>query len=423
VEAVRLWLTLLLVLVSGAAYADSDIQIKHIRIIGLEYSNARVVVRELPFTEGDIWQPEFAGIGMRRLRNLGLFSEVVITPPDSNGVVRVRVDDRWPLWLLPEASRADGGASSAGLTLTEYNLWGLHHHLRLATRRDTGKNFSANNGSSYQGSYIWRRINDTNYGMDLSVNRGSTIFDAYQSGVISSSYLRHNSSWSAGIRYGLGPVPGEGWDIRFGFSSDNSSYQLRSGSLLSDIKGLHKKTVQFSAGYRIIDEHITWLTGSELDYNLDISHRVLGSDINSYRQTFSWHRYVDIGQQNTMNMRVNAGLISGELLRDGLFDVGDGSGIRGYFPGELQGNRYVYGTVEGRFPLEINSNVQLVAFIDVGHVNNNGSSALNRDVVASVGGGVRWTLRWLVNGMLRADIAYGSATQKWRLHLGSGQAF
>jgi outer membrane translocation and assembly module TamA len=65
----------------------------------------------------------------------------------------------------------------------------------------------------------------------------------------------------------------------------------------------------------------------------------------------------------------------------------------------------------------------MVAFVDVGHVSLEGRSVYGKPIVVGVGGGVRWTLRWLVNGTLRADVAYGSATQKWRLHLGTGQSF
>ncbi|HKI59772.1 MAG TPA: hypothetical protein VKA23_01950, partial [Mariprofundaceae bacterium] len=333
-------------------------------------------MRELPFSEGDEWRSGFAEVGERRLRNLGLFSEAYITPPDARGVVHIRLNDRWPLWLLPEASRSDNGATSAGITLTEHNLWGLHHHLRLATRRDTGKNFSGSNGTSYQGSYLWRRINDSNFGLDASMNEGTSIFDAYQNGLLTSSYLQDNQSWSAGIRYGFGPVPGEGWDVRLGFSANKSAYSLRSGPALADVVGLRRQAVQFSASFRMVDDHITWLTGTMIDYTANVAHKALASDINSYSQTISWRRHLDLGSQNTLGYRINAGLRTGNILRDGLFDVGSRNQMRGYYPGELQGNAYIYGTLEGRHPLEINSNFQLVAFVDAGHVSRNGQGAL-----------------------------------------------
>ena len=421
--AVKCRYLLLLLLLPFSAYADADRVIKQIEINGLEYSNARVILRELPFSEGDVWQPGFAKTASRRLRNLGLFSEAHVTPPDSAGVVHIRVKDRWSLWLLPEASRSDSGASSAGFALTEHNLWGLHHHARLAMRRDTGKNFSGSNGNSYQSSYAWRRIADSNFGIDASFNDGSKIFDAYRNGVLSSSYVQDQQSWSAGIRYGFGPVPGEGWDVRLGFAANESTYSLSNGPVLADVIDLRRHAVQFSANYRMVNDHITWYTGSEIDYSAEVAHKSLGSTINSYKQTISWRRHRDLGEQNTLGYRINAGLLTGDILQDGLFDIGNRNSLRGYYPGELQGNAYIYGTLEGRYLWEPGSNVQMVGFVDAGHVSRNGQNALGKSVVVGAGGGVRWTLRWLVNGTIRVDGAYGFATKKWRLYLGTGQAF
>jgi outer membrane protein assembly factor BamA len=419
-------LLLLVAVLLFPTVAAAENQIKHIEIKGLEYSDARTVERELPFEAGDVWKDEYGEVASRRLRNLGLFSEAIVSPPDDNGIVHIRVNDRWPVWLLPEATRKDNGVSSAGLTMTHHNLWGLNHKFRLAVRADTGKNFSSiasNNGTSYQGSYAWRRIGDSNFGFDASFDRGSNDFDAYQNGILTSSYFQETQSWSSGISYGFGPVPGEGWGVRLGFSADETAYALKSGPPLSDVIGLRRHALQASTSYRLVSDHITWFTGNEFNYNLSIAHKAVGSTINSYRQTTSLRRHIDMGQQNTLSYRINAGLVTGDILRDGLFDVGNSKGMRGYYSGDLQGNAYIYGTLEGRYPWAINSNVQMVAFIDVGHVSLEGRSAYGKPIVAGVGGGVRWTLRWLVNGTLRADVAYGSATQKWRLHLGTGQYF
>lgn len=397
--------------------------IKSIEINGLRYSNERVVLRELPFSTGEEWHGGDAEVGERRLRNLGLFSEVRISPPDQNGVVKILAKDRWPLWLLPEASRSDGGASSAGFALTEHNLWGLHHNFRFAGRWDTGKNFTTNNGKTYQSSYLWRRVGDSKYSLDVNVGRGRSVYDAFSNGIHQSSYLKESTNWGAGIGYAFGPVPGEGWDVRLGFAASNDSYALHSGTPLADVQGNRHHALSFSANFQLIDDQITWLTGSQFDYQLDITHKSLGSTINVYRQTASWHRYVELERQRVLALRLEAGLATGDVLNDGLFDLGDGKGIRGYFPGDIQGSGYVYTSVEGRFPLKVGSNFQFVGFADVGHVQRDGKRVLGKSLIVGVGGGVRWTLRWLVNGTLRADIAYGVATRKWRLHLGTGHSF
>lgn len=422
-ETIKVVTVLLISLVVGATIANAENEINRIEISGLKYSNARVVIRELPFHEGEIWQPDFAAEGERRLRNLGLFSEAYIQPPDELGVVRIRVHDRWPLWVLPEATRSDRGSSSAGATLTYYNMWGLNHQLRLKTKWDTGTNFTANNGNSYDTSYIWRRVNDSKISLDIAYAGGRSLYDAYQNGQLASTYILDQQSWSGGMSYALGSIPGEGWDVRLGVSTNVSHYTLNAGALLPDIKDARRQQIQFSAGYQMADNRITWLTGTFFNYSLGISHKSLGSGINSYTQAVSYRRHIDIGNQRTFSYRLNAGLVTGNNLRDSLFDIGGSTGIRGYYAGELQGDAYLFGTVEGRYPLNEGSNFQLVAFSDFGHIRNNGKAALGKNIVAGFGAGMRWTLRWLINGTFRADYAYGTATHRWRAHVGVGQAF
>jgi len=397
--------------------------IESIDIVGLKYSDKRVVLREIPFQVGDVWKDADSDIGERRLRNLGLFSEASILPPDAEGRVHIVVNDRWPFWLLPEASRKDGGASRAGLSLNDYNLWGLHHHLRLSGSVDTGKNFTGNQGSSYQVDYFWRRISDSKYGLELNVNRGNSVYDVFQQGVLSSSYTQQVRELSLKLHYAFDAVPGDGWDGLLGFSTSQKTFQLQSGILQPDVQNRTRNAMQLGISYRLLDDHITWLTGSSFDYTFDIANRVFGSDINIVRQEVSWTDALDLDKQRTLNLRIKAGWADGNVLRDGLYDVGDGKAMRGYYTGDILGSAYIYGTIESRIPLELNSNVQWVAFMDAGHVSRAGKPALGRPLIAGLGTGVRWTLRWLINGTLRADVAYGTALKRWRVHVGTGQAF
>ncbi len=398
--------------------------VQKIEFSGLKYSDARVLLRELPFSKGTRWQSNFIKTSERRLRNLGIFtSKVTVLPPDNQGTVHITVKDRWPIWLLPEVTRKDGGASRAGLALTDYNLWGLNHFARFSGSVDTGKNFSTNQGRSYQGSYIWRRIADSKYSMDMSANRGDSVFDAFENGILSSSYAQSSQDWTLGLAYAFNAVPGEGWDARVGLSHSLKKFSLKAGTPQADIQDNQRNAVSLGINYIFVDDHTTWITGSAFNYNVELANSLLGSTTNVVRQSASWRSYIPLKQQDTINVRINAGWADGDLLRDGLFDLGGAEGMRGYYPGDLQGSAYIYGTLESRIQIKLDSNVQWVAFVDAGHVANQGHRALGRSVVAGLGTGVRWTLRWLVNGTLRGDVAYSTALHRWRLHLGTGQAF
>ncbi|MBF0281466.1 MAG: BamA/TamA family outer membrane protein [Zetaproteobacteria bacterium] len=402
-----------------------------IHVTGLKYSKEALIVRELPFQVGDLWQASFADSGEKRIRNLALFSEVHITPPNGDGVVEILAKDQWSLWLLPEATRAESGATSAGIALTEHNLWGLQHQLRLATRWNTGKNFSKNSGHGYQVSYVWRRVGDSNWSIDSDFQRGTTIQDMFLNGTFSSSYTQLQDQKTVGVEYGFGAVPGEGWAMRWAVSDQQTSYRLLQGPLLSDVQNYHRKSILWSSRYQNIDDHLTWRTGNIFQYQIDLGTPLLGSTDNMVQQIALYRQYIALGDrggdswrdQSTLNLRVKAGIATGTLVHGGLFDMGGKDDMRGYYPGDLQPRGYIYGTAELRTLFESQSNVQWVNFIDVGHLRHHGRALWNQPLIIGVGTGFRWTMRWLVGGTLRADVGYGAATHRWRFHIASGQSF
>ena len=417
------FLLILSFLLAWSALAEPVAIVSNIEVEGLKRTEEVTVLRELPFAVGSTWQDGFSNDAERRLRNLGIFSEVLVAAPDEHGEVQVRVKERWSLWVLPQATRKDNGVTSASLVVDEYNLWGLNHHARLAYRRDTGKNFSGLNGSSYAASYDWRRVADSKLGISVSGDWGSSVFDAYNLGVQAAQYRQTGKSASILFNYALGDVPGEGWSIAGGFTGSNATYQFLSGTPQANVVGNRMRSIVASLSYSLVDDQITWLSGSAFSYSASFAHKGLGSTINVYSHTASWRNYYAFSGQHTLNLRLSGGVTTGDVLRSGLFDIGNRNGLRGYYPGELQGTNYLYGTVEGRFPIRQGSNFQVVAFTDVGKIGGRVGSSVTRGLAIGSGGGFRWTMRWLVKGTLRGDVAYGFASKRWRFYLGSGQAF
>jgi len=407
----------------GSVIAAPAATVSSIEIDGLKRTKEITVLRELPFTAGSTWQEGFANHGERRLRNLGIFSEVLVSAPDERGLVKIHLKERWSLWVLPQGTRKDNGASSASVVMDEYNLWGLNHHARLGYSQDTGKNFSAINGSSYDASYDWRRLADSKLSMSVSSSWGRSVFDTYNLGVPSAQYMRTGKSGSVAFSYALGEIPNEGWGVVTGFTGSNSVYRFISGTPQTDVVSNRIRTVLAGLNYSQVDDHTTWLSGSAFSYSLSAAHKALGSTVNSYGNAASWRNYRALSGQNTLNMRLNAGLLSGDVLRSGVYDIGNRNGLRGYYPGELQGTHYLYGTLEGRFPIKEGSNFQLVAFTDMGMIGGTVGTSITRGLAAGAGGGFRWTLRWLVNGTIRGDVAYGFASKRVRFYLSTGQAF
>lgn len=414
---------LLTCLLGGKVIASPVSVVSSIEVEGLDRTDEVTVLRELPFSVGSTWEDNFADNSARRLLRLGIFSEAYVTPPDDQGRVKVQIKERWSLWVLPQASRKDSGASSASVVVDEYNLWGLNHHVRLGYTRSTGKNFSGLSGSSYAGAYDWRRVADSKLGISVSGSWGRSPFDAYDLGVHAAQYMQTGKSATIMFTYALGNVPGEGWGLHGGFSGSNATYQFLSGTPQANVIGNRIRALLAGISYSMVDDNITWLTGSAMDYSVSLAHKGLGSTVNTYSHTASWRNYYVISGQQTFNVRLNGGVMTGDVLRSALFDVGNRNGLRGYYPGELQGTNYLYGSLEGRFPIRQDSNFQLVTFTDVGKIGGRVGSSVTRGLAVGAGGGFRWTMRWLARGTVRGDVAYGFASKRWRFYLGTGQAF
>ncbi len=425
--SLRLLVTALLLLAWIATPAEADegsLLIRGIVISGLKFSRPRTVLRELPFRQGETWTDTDAPEAERRLRNLGLFSDVHVTPPDAKGQVHIRVQERWPIWLLPEVSRNDNGDTSAGATFTDYNLWGLRHQVRLAYRKATGKNFGGGVvGESYSGNYNWYRIADSMWSMNMYGSRGRSVFDAYSNGVVQSQYLDDTNSTGVQLQRSFGPVPTQGVTTTFGYESTVSTYTLIGGPPQADVQSQRRHSLILGVNYQWLNNHITWITGQRMGYQLNVADKAFGSSVQVYRQTAYYRLYYPYSDQKTLNIRLDGGVATGDVLRDGLFDIGGGSGVRGYVPGELQGSAYVEGSIETRIPMQHNSNLQWVAFTDLGWLARMAQVSTSKPFAVGTGMGIRWTLRWLVSGTIRADAAYGWATHKWRFYLGTGQAF
>lgn len=323
-----------------AAMAEA-LQVSAIEVAGLERTQRITVLRELPFHVGSSWQPDYAELSERRLRNLGIFSQVAVSAPDEAGVVRISIGERWSLWILPQASRKDNGVSSLSMVVDDYNMWGLNHHLRMAYKRDTGKNFTGLNGTSYESSYLWQRVGDSRLSLAVSGSWGYSIYDTYDMGVNTAQYQLRGTNGSARLIYALDDVPGEGWSVSGGVNGSNSKYRFISGTPQGDVIGHRIRAITMGASYEGVDDHLTWMTGSSFTYNFSVAHRGLGSTLNSYTHEANWSDYYAFSGQHTFNIRLSGGVKTGELLRSGLFDIGNRNGLRGYYPGELQGTNYM----------------------------------------------------------------------------------
>ncbi|RME81913.1 MAG: hypothetical protein D6771_07700 [Zetaproteobacteria bacterium] len=382
----RRWPLAAALLVGAACLAAAaEGRIAQVEVLGLRYTQAAMVKRELPFAPGDAWQPEWQEETRRRLMATGLFSEVRVEPPDAAGVVRVYARDRWPLWLVPTATRKDNGESYLGLVLEDYNAWGRGDALRLELRRYAGRNFSRlTREQSLSASYRMRRIGGGDWSAKLQGWKDPA-----------------GRGWSLAAERTLGPTPELGARFALGWRTQWNANGFR---LLGP---------QLEWRDEVIDEHLDWHRGWRAwastwwtNYGLYLSGGYARYQLlNAVGDTVAW--------------RLEGGAIQGDRAALGSWDIGHRNGLRGYFPGEMPATSYALASLEGRFLWRGHENVQGVPFVDAALVGWQGKVRVHW----GVGAGVRWTLRWLVRGTIRFDIAYGVSIRKWRAYLGTMQAF
>ena len=371
--------------------------IRSIEIRGLHDSREALVRRELPFAIGDPWRPELAEETRKRLLALGVFSEAHVLPPDEKGKVVVLVHERWPLWLVPTATRRDTGDSWIGLSLIHYNLAGLAHQGRLALRNYTGTNFSAwRRVRDWQASHFWRRI-------------GGGAFSLRSEAAQVIAPGERSEGLGMMLERALGPTPELGATVGIG------AFVLRRGGM----RPMHVQGLRAVFSWADVFDHLDWQEGARLRLQWQLAPRWGAADTRWDEAWGEWARYLPLDARgDTINLRLAAAVRRGDFARIGLLDPSGGQGVRGYLPGEAGGRAYLLGSLEARLLVPGAENVQGVLFGDVALVHARAWAPW-----IGLGIGLRWTLRWLAHGTLRLDVARGLRTRRWRVHLGAGQAF
>ncbi len=371
--------------------------IRAVEIAGLRYSSEALVRRELPFHVGDRWRPEWVTITEKRLLALGVFSEVHVVAPDAKGVVRIVVHDRWPLWILPTATRKDTGASWLGIAVHDYNVRGLAHEAHLEVRNYTGTNFSSwQRVRDGRLAYYWRRLAAS----DLSLR---------VEGTISSAPGARSEALAVALVRSWGESPELGPKLALGMFRQQKTG--RNGYLAW---GLDAGVV-----WRDVFEHVDWQEGARAELRLRATPRWIRTSTRWEELSGVWARYWPMDARgDTLNVRMQFHLRRGDLARLGYLDPSGGRGLRGYYPGEVPAKAWIMASLEPRWRVPKAENVQLVGFVDWAWVKQ-----ARWQGVGALGLGLRWTLRWLAHGTLRLDFGYGLGTRRWRVHLGTGQAF
>lgn len=142
-------------------YSQQNYCISNIYITGNTITKSEVILRELPFKQGDtIVADKLEGVlkmAKNNLLNLSLFNYVYVTNnsnPENNSIidVKINVEERWFIWPLIDIKFEDRNLSNwirtsdgnritfdAGFRI--YNMWGLNHTVSASYKFGYHKGF------------------------------------------------------------------------------------------------------------------------------------------------------------------------------------------------------------------------------------------------------------------------------------------
>ncbi|MDD4178520.1 MAG: BamA/TamA family outer membrane protein [Candidatus Margulisbacteria bacterium] len=381
-------------------------RVESISLDGNENTQDYVILRELKTKPGSVLNEEVLKKDLRRVFNLGFFSEV--TPNFEPGSAK----DKVVLQLKIKETRTStvnfggGYGESEGwfgfVDLSVNNLLGTAQGILVRGQ-------SGQQSSTYQAKYFnpwfWpQRLGDrTSFTLRRWLTIGRDVILTTQDGIYN------------GADVSFGRPLNDYYNITWTLGSENvSPYQT------STFEAYRSDTIGVTLAY---DTRDFWLNPTQgRYYTLDLkqgwkscssntSFSKIGSDLNHYYPVFN---------NQVLAAHLGFGLGLGDVPIGDLYWAGGANTVRGYYPSESKtGKRKLIANVEYR--LNFNDSIQGVFFYDWGNAWNTGGAEFSQ-FLTGWGPGVRITTPL---GPIRLDwgVASGKQFGEGIMHFSIGQAF
>lgn len=369
-----------------------------IELLGNEKTQDHVILREMRSTEGEVFNLQRVELDLRRIYNLGFFSDVRphlerMDPAVNEVKLVIEVDET-------TTGNADVGAGYSSrdgwlgyLEIRESNLLGRGQ--RLGFRLELGRNITTYEISFHE-PYIFGSKNSF----------GISLYDR--------TFKRetHDEQRTGGsITLGRPLFEEVRGSIRFKQEQTGILYP----GLDPDRSTL--KSLTFTLNRDTTFDPFRPRDGSRDTFSVESAGYFLGGDHDFTRYNLTLRRYFPaFMQEDAWAFRFMGGVITGEVPVHERFRIGGVDSIRGYRDNQFDGEQMLVINSEYRFPIvEI---LEGVAFVDVGHTWLEGESIDISQFRSSTGIGVR--IHTPI-GQLRLD--YGLQKDGSRLHFSIGPTF
>ncbi len=382
-----------------------------------------ILREELLFQVGDLFTVENMIRSRQSIQNLHLFKMVwAKAEQGEHGViVTFTVTEKWYILPIPTVSRNTDGDVSYGGDITWDNVFGLNQTATLEVEQQNQADGETE--QSIDLGYRVPKIPGTVYGIGGGIKRKRTLTESEDEfGNVVGEYYDYIDSFDLAASRWLGRIePSQGW-IGIAGILWNRNYQVAaSGSpLLED----DYRVVNFSTAvaFVAVNDHEFYRSGQEYGVDIGFGRASLGSTDNYTNFGVFWRLYqpIHVPVWSNINMQLRGGYNMGQ---EGVFELGGSGSMRGILDDSSPiGDVFALLNLNWLIPIPRYPAFRWNIFTDVGNAWERGEVNL-AELSYTVGVGVRWKIRSLVNTSLRVDIGYNPDTGEYKAYVGTSNMF
>jgi outer membrane protein insertion porin family len=357
----------------------SEVHVEDISLRGNTKTRDKVILRELRFKKGDVFNREVASRSIQRVYNTGYFEDVNVRllPGQKNAqdvIVEIDVVEQKTGTVTIGAGYSDSDGLVGILGLSETNLRGTGD--KVSIQWEFGGETNSNKNYIFSYTHPW--LNDQGDSIGFSLfDRENDYNDYDENGDEKADYDRQTRGFN--ITYGR---------VRSEYVSDFVTLETKETKYKDWNSGLNypelSKDPDHPEYHDYMDDNfgrtnsLRWshvfdnrdnvfdpTRGKRLSFTGVWAGNGLGGDFDYFKFIVENRLYYKVGHAHVIAVRLMGGIADGDMPYNDLFTLGGADNLRGYEDDEFRGDKMYLGTIEYRYPIA--KKVQGVFFVDAGN--------------------------------------------------------
>lgn len=357
----------------------SEVHVEDISLRGNTKTRDKVILRELRFKKGDVFNREVASRSIQRVYNTGYFEDVNVRllPGQKNAqdvIVEIDVVEQKTGTVTIGAGYSDSDGLVGILGLSETNLRGTGD--KVSIQWEFGGETNSNKNYIFSYTHPWLNDHGDSIGFSL-FDRENDYNDYDENGDEKADYDRQTRGFN--ITYGR---------VRSEYVSDFVTLETKETKYKDWNSGLNypelSKDPKHPEYHDYMDDNfgrtnsLRWshvfdnrdnvfdpTRGKRLSFTGVWAGNGLGGDFDYFKFIVENRLYYKVGHAHVIAVRLMGGIADGDMPYNDLFTLGGADNLRGYEDDEFRGDKMYLGTIEYRYPIA--KKVQGVFFVDAGN--------------------------------------------------------